>query len=346
MRRHFGWRDYGVTRDKFHLLRSGESPEPAVKPETPELSRGAVRSPGSLFSITVGQLSEKGWYPTDGDDGINVYLDDRRVKKSHLLYFAGLYDVWPAAATWFTDRYVITSGTGAGAYEWDDENAYSTSPVRPQTLHLFDLQTGRAFVTESFPQVDGRPNAPTERVYFPQGLSYTRERHWRYLWKAIEDGYQAKPEQAPVTAEEVAVIAKFPAELGLKWKDLGIWPSPENWRLAPEAEDSSEKSVNGGDSFLSYTESGEEQRDYRLAISGFQGQSHFDEWDAVADIVAHVDLFTTGEGSLPQLETIQRLGDRKQYLALAGSFRKPGSGKGKWMLLVDLLKHRAWSAHW
>lgn len=351
MKRRFGWRDYGFTRDNFHLLRSQDHPAPEVKQETPELPRGAVRSPGNLFSITVGQLNEKGWYPADTDDGINVYLDDRRVNKSHLLYFAGIYDAWPSAATWFTDRYVITSGTGPGTYEWDDENAYLTSPLRPQTLYLFDLRTGRAFVTASFPQGDGRPNAPTERVDFPQGSSYTRERHWQVLWKAIENGYQTKPEKAPITAEEVAAIAKLPAEPGLQWKDLGIWPAPETWRLAPEAEQpdagaQTGMSVEGGDPFLTYTEPGDGQRRYRLAISGFQGQSHFDERDALADIVAHADLFTTGEGRLPQLDTIQRMGERKRYLALAGSFQKPDSGKGKWMLLVDLLNHRSWSAHW
>jgi hypothetical protein len=43
------------------------------------------------------------------------------------------------------------------------------------------------------------------------------------------------------------------------------------------------------------------------------------------------------------------MGDYNRYPLLAGTYRKPGAGqdtKGKWMLLTDLLNHRAWSAHW
>lgn len=355
MKRRFGWTDYGVTRDNFHLLRAGDDPAPAGKAKTFDLPRGSVRSPGNLFSITVGQLGEKGFYPEDGDDGVNVYLQDFRQDKSILLYFAGLYAAWPSTATWFTDRYVITSGSAANWLDEIDETDL-TPRFHTNTIHLFDLQTGRAFWTASIPRPaeQARPNAPTERIYFPEGLAYTGIGKWRTLWKAVEDGYHAKPEQAPFTAEEVTEFAKRPKESGLQWKDLGTWPPPETWRLAVGTEEENmdyeaPKPVAGGDPLLTYTETADGQRRYTIAISGHLGQEHFFEQDAIANIVAHADLFTTGEGSLPQLETIQRMGERKQHLVLAGTYQKPGGKdpeKGKWMLLVDLLHHRSWSAHW
>lgn len=88
---------------------------------------------------------------------------------------------------------------------------------------------------------------------------------------------------------------------------------------------------------------------YTLAISGFDDQQQFEEREAPVNVVAHAELFTTGGGSLPQLESVQRLGERKRYLALAGTYQKPNgkdSAKGRWTLLTDLLRHRSWSVHW
>jgi hypothetical protein len=363
MTRRFGWTDHGVTRDPFQVLRVGDGPVPEGKLSATNLPHGAVRSPRNLFFITVAQLGERGWYPEESDDGINVYLNDLRRDKSILLYFAGLYSAWPSAATWFTDRYVITSGVAPGYsdpvvsaqstnHPDDGSSVYLTPQIRAQTIHLFDLQTGRSFVTTSIaPERGDRPNAPTERIFFPEDSSYRSGIRWQTLWKAIEEGYHAKPRQAPFTVEEVAELAKLPKDSGMQWKDLGIWPPPKTWQLVSETRQENgdylaAKPVWGGDPFLTYIDTGGGQSHYRIAIASADGRESFSEQ---ADIAAHADLFTIGGGSLPQLETIQRLGDNNRYLVLAGTYQKPGadeSRKGKWMFLTDLLQHHSWSVHW
>jgi hypothetical protein len=355
LRRRFGWEDYGVTRDQFQLLRVGENPIPAVKPSDANFWHGAVRSPGNLFSISVGQLGEKG-YPVDGDDGVNVYLNDFRRDQSSLLYFACLSCAWPDTATWFTDRYVMTAGVASSSMNEVEEGELMTPAFRPQTIHLFDLQTGRSFFTSCIGQPGGvdRPNGPTDRIYFPQDPRSREGWSWRMLWKAVEDGYQAKSQPAPFPAEEVAGLAKLPNGSDLQWKDLGIWPPPENWRLGPENEQEfgnyrAPKPTPGGDPFLTCTEIGDGQRSYSIAIAGDEDPQAFNESSALMRFTARADLFITGGGSLPQLETIKRLGDNDRYLLLAGSYHKAGtdgSGKSSWMLLTDLLSHRSWSAHW
>ena len=217
MQRRFGWTDYGVTRDKFELLHSGDNPVSKEKTSSANLPHGAVRSPDNLFSVTVGALGEKG-YPVDGDDGVNVCVDDLRNDKTSILYFACLSCAWPSTATWFTDRYVITSGTTRHSEDEIDET--NLEPLfDAQTLHLFDLQTGRSFVTTSIarPHDQSRPNAPTERIYFTQEPSSENELNWHTLWNAIEAGYHAKAQQAPVAAQEVAVLAKLPNDAGMQW---------------------------------------------------------------------------------------------------------------------------------
>lgn len=367
MDRRYGWRDDGVTRDNFQILRSGDEPLAEGKPKGWDLPRGMIRSPGNLFAIGVYDSDDDGVEPAEGgDDGFNVYLEDLRKDKSVLLYFAGLSAAWPSAATWFTDRYIITSGSGNRSdpvvsanltYNPDNtDDTYLTPQLHTQTVHLFDLQSGKSFVTYSIAQPDnhGRSNVPTERIVFPLDSSPISVWNWRTLWKAIGDGYHAKPEPAPFTAEEVAELAKLPKEPGLQWKDLGIWPPPETWQLAPEKEDEhidyrAPKPVAGGDPFLTYAETADGQRHYTIAIAGYPDKTKFVEEDPVKQVVAHADLITTGKGSLPQIDRIQRMGDDKRYLTLAGTYQKPGgkdAGKGKWMLLIDLLRHRSWSAHW
>ena len=348
--RRFGWTDCEVTRDTFDVLRSKQDAAPEVKPETPELPRGAVRSPGNLFSITVGQLDEKGMYPEEGDDGINVYLDDRRGNESRLLYFAGLYSAWPSTATWFTDRYVITSGIGRWVDLPDDSDP--APRFHSQTIRLFDLLTGRSFEANGIALPDF-PDVPTERIFFPNGR-YEHEIKWRALWRAVESGYQLKPAPAPFPVEEAAAVAKLPKDGGPQWQDLGIWPPPETWQLAPEKDDWNDlnpdkRAVETGDPYLACTQTVDGQRRYTLAISGYQDSDTFWERPPTEEAVAHAELLVTGGGNLPQLETIQRMGDRNRYLLLAGTYRKPGAGepgKGKWMLLTDLLHHRSWSVHW
>jgi hypothetical protein len=107
--------------------------------------------------------------------------------------------------------------------------------------------------------------------------------------------------------------------------------------------------VETGDPYLACTQTVDGQRRYSIAISGYQNSDTFWDRAPTEESVAHAELLVTGRGSLPQLETIQRMGDRNRYLLLAGTYRKPGAGespKGKWMVLTDLLHHRAWSAHW
>jgi hypothetical protein len=348
--RRFGWSESGVTRDTFDVLRSSQNPGSGTKPETPELPRGAVRSPGNLFSVTVGQLDAKGMYPEEGDDGINVYLEDHRGNKSRHLYFAGLYSAWPSSATWFTDRYVITSGIG----RWLDppEDSDSSPRFHPQTIRLFDLLTGRSFEADGIAKA-GFTAVPTERIFFPSG-NYEHEIKWRSLWRAVEAGYQLKPEPAPFPAEEAAAAAKLPKNGTPQWKDLGIWPPPETWQLAPDkdvrSDGTPDKSVvETGDPYLSCTQTGDGQRRYTIAISGYHESDTFWDRPPTEEAVAHAELLVTGGGHLPQLETIRRMGDRNRYLLIAGTYLKPGaqpSEKGKWMLLTDLLRHRTWSAHW
>jgi hypothetical protein len=348
--RRFGWTDYGVTRDTFDVLRSKQDPAPEAKPEISPLPRGAVRSPGNLFSVTVGQLDEKGMYPEEGDDGINVYLEDRRRNESRLLYFAGLYSAWPSSATWFTDRYVITSGIARWLDPPDDSDPVPR--FHPQTIHLFDLLTGRSFVANGIAKPDF-PDVPTERIFFPNG-TYVHEMKWRALWRAVEAGYQIKPEPAPFPLEEAAAVAKLPNDGEPQWKDLGIWPPPETWHLVPEKDDWNhlnpyERAVETGEPYLACTQTPDGQSRYNIAISGYHDSDTFWDRPPTEAAVAHAEILVTGGGNLPQLETIQRMGDYKRYLLLAGTYRKPGpreSPIGKWMLLTDLLYHRAWSAHW
>jgi hypothetical protein len=364
MDRRYGWRDSGITRSNFQILRSGDAPLPEGKPKAWDLPRCMIRSPRNLFALELYDPDEDGLDPSNGgDDGFNVYLQDLRQDKNVMLYFAGLSSAWPTAATWFTDRYVITSGDAGSsdpvvsASFTDGLNptgdTYLTPQLHTQTLHLFDLQAGKSFMTHSIaPRVGS--DMPTDRIAFPVSSSGISVWSWRTLWKAIEDGYHAKPEPAPFTAEEVAELSKLPKESGLQWKDLGIWPPPETWQLTSEKEEPytavhREKPVAGGDPYLTYKETADGQRDYTIAITDYPDQTRFVAGETISQVVAHADLITIGKGSLPQLGTIQRLGDDKRYLALAGTYQKPGgadSEKGNWMLLMDLFRHRAWSAHW
>ena len=364
MDRRYSWEDYGVTRGNFQILRSGDAPLAEGKPKAWDLPRSMIRSPRNLFALELYDPDDDGLdLSNGGDDGFNVYLMDLRQDKNVMLYFAGLSAAWPTMATWFTDRYVITSG-GAGSSDpvvsasfTDGLNntggTYLTPQLHTQTLHLFDLQAGKSFRTHSIAPTDGI-HAPTDRIAFPTGSPPIKISSWRTLWKAIEDGYHAKPEPAPFTLEKVAGLAELPQDSGIQWNYLGIWPPPETWQLAPEKDDEhvdylAPKPVAGGDPFLTYTETAEGQRRYTIAITAHEEQDKFMDRDTITEVVAHADLITTGTGSLPQLEAIQRLGDDKRYLALAGTYQKPGgtdSGQGRWMLLTDLLSHRSWSAHW
>ncbi len=348
MTRLFGWEEYDFQKAPFKLLDAVHHPVPDPKLQLPELPRGAVRSPNNLFSITVGQLGAQGWYPEDSDDGINIYLDDRRTNKSHHLYVSGLYGPWPTAATWFTDRYVITSGVAAPIDDWNDSNAYSTSTKPPTSLYVFDLQAGKSFTTVSYATPKTLRVGPTERIYFPNEPSYVAQNRWKFLWRKVEAGYHIKPQEAPVSIETATTTAKQLATPNLKWKDLGIWPSPETWQLVSEKEKEhsiypEKKIQNGGHPFLTFTETTPGQRQYRLAISSID---QFHDEHALDEIVAHADLFTTGEEHMRQLNTVERVGENKQCLLLSGTFTKPNSEKGYWMRLLDLSSHRAWSAHW
>lgn len=341
MSRLFRWQIREFQRDSFHVLHADNHPAPDPKLQLPELDRGAVRSPNNLFSVTVGQLKQNGFYPEEGDDGINVYLNDRRINKNLLIYFQGLYGPWPSAATWFTDRYLITSGTASPVDAWSDDTAYAGSTEAPTSLYLFDLQTGKAFSTHSYDHAPTRSNAPTERIFFPEESSYKTQETWRFLWGTIETGYRIKPAEAPVSIGQAIEAAQQSSKPNLKWNDLGIWPAPETWQLATKNEEDSfqgEPKVykNAGDPFLSYTETVGGQRQYRLAITN----------QISAEICAYADLFTTGEGPMPQLKSVVRLGDREKFLLLSGTYTKPNSENGSWMLLLDKSLLRAWSVHW
>lgn len=347
--RRFGWREEEVSRDAFDVLGTPDGSVSEEKSDMAKLPRGTVRSPRNRFSVTVGQLDATGVYPEEGDDGVNVYLDDLHGGKSRLLYYAGLYSAWPSAATWFTDRYVITSGTGA----WVDSPLDSDPGPRfhPLTIRLFDLVTGRTY-TASGMKSDGQQVVPTEKIFFPDGV-YADEMKWRALWGAVEASYLAKPEQPPVAAHDAAVKAKLSADAGLQWKDLGIWPPPETWRLVPNEEEPvhifpDEEVIETGDSYLACKRV-EGQFRYTLAIYGHPEQTQFVDNPPETELVARASLLISGKGSLPEVGTVQRVGDNKRYLLIAGTYQKPGtadSGTGKWMLLVDLMQHRSWSAHW
>lgn len=349
--RRFGWSVYEAQREPFAVLQAPDDASTEEKLEATQLARGAVRSPGNLFSISVGQLNETGMDSEDGDDGTNVYLDDLHGKKSRLIYFAGLYDAWPTAATWFTDRYVITTGTGS----WLDAPKDSDPSPRaiPLTIRLFDLWTGRAFAARGMGDRLGRAVIPTERIFFPNG-DYANGERWRTLWAAVEAGYLAKTEQPPVSAEDAAANAKLSADPGLQWKDLGIWPPPETWRLASEVKETvythpPEKVIETGDPYLTCKQTAEGELRYTLAISGYRDLTQFVDNPPETQLVARASLLTSGRGCLPQVGTVQRMGDHKRFLLMAGNYQKPGtadSGSGKWMLLVDLLRHRSWTAHW
>lgn len=350
MTRIFSWKEYDFSRDPFKLLDTDHHPIPDPKLQLPELPRGAVRSPSNLFSITVGQMGEQGWYPVDGDDGFNTYLDDRRVNKSHLIYFSGLYSPWPTAATWFTDRYVITSGIGTPVDDWTDENAYNSSTEPPTTLYLFDLQTGKSFITASHARPKTRHASPTEKIFFPNELSYEEQARWRFLWSQVEAAYRIKPLDSPISIDVATSTAKLPVKPDLKWKDLGIWPPPETWQLVSEKKidysaHTENKIQDGGHPLLTYTEKTPGQRQYRFAISSFQ-DVHFNEEYALRNIAAHADLFTTGDLHMRQINTVERVGENNECLLLAGTFTKPNTENGNWLLLLDLSKHRAWSSHW
>ncbi len=341
MSRLFRWQNDIPDRDTFHILHADNHPATDPKLQLPELERGAVRSPNNLFSVTVGQLDKNGFYPEEGDDGINVYLHDRRINKSLHLYFEGLYGAWPSAATWFTDRYLITSGTASPVDDWNDDTAYASSTQMPTTLYLFDFQTGKAFSTHSYNHTQTRSTAPTERIYFPDESSYKTQESWKFLWSTIEAGYGIKPAEAPISIEEAIKAAQLSPNPSLRWNDLGIWPAPETWQLATRNEldlTTGQPKIfkNGGDPFLTYTETSRGQRQYRLAISSVN----------LGEICAYADLFTTGEGYMPQLKSVVRLGDREKFLLLAGSYTKPNSENGSWMLFLDQSQLRAWSAYW
>ncbi len=350
MSRLFRWNVEDFRRDSFHLLHANHHPVADPTMPLPELERGAVRSPSNRFSITVGQLDGNGWYPCDGDDGINVYLNDRRMNKSHLVYFQGLYGAWPSAATWFTDRYVITSGTAIPVDEYDDETGYEGSNEAPTTLYLLDLQTGKAFSTNSYAPTSARLNAPTERIFFPDASSYETQVTWKFLWQTVEAGYRIKPQEAPISIDQAIKDTQLSSKPNARWKDLGIWPSPETWKMIKKKDqewDVDPKKImkNAGDSFLTYTEISQGQRQYRLAISSFSS-GDFGGKHTLDRIVASADLFITGEGHMPQLKSVKRFGDSEQLLLLGGIYLKPNSEEGNWILLMDQSQLRAWSAHW
>ena len=262
-----------------------------------------------------------------------------------------MYDAWPSAATWFTDRYVITTGFGS----WLDAPPDSDPSPRaiPLTIRLFDLWTGRLFVASGMENRSGGSVLPTERIFFPSG-DYANGERWRTLWKAVEAEYLAKPEEPPVAVEDAVSSAKLPAQPGLKWKDLGVWPPPASWRLASEVKETvythpPEKVIETGDPCLTCKQTAEGELRYTLAISGYRDSTRFVDNPPETQLVARADLLTAGQGGLPQVETIRRLGEDKRFLLMAGNYQKPGtadSAAGKWMLLVDLLRHRSWTTHW
>lgn len=351
MTRRFGWHEFGPSRDPFRLLHANQNIELNPELKLPELPRGAVRSPSNLFHITVGQLDEKGRHSGEGDDGINIYLDDRRDGKSHLLYFQGLYGAWPGTATWLTDRYVITAGTAAPVDEWTDETGHNRSTKAPTSIYLFDLQTGKSFSTDSYADTKDQVSSVTEQIHFPDPSSYETQERWKFLWSKIEAGYRIKPEPAPVSIDTAVTTAKLPTGKDLKWKDLGIWPSPETWKLASGKPDETYSAYprpelkKSSDPLLTYTEPTQGKRHYQLAICDTDS-IYFDPEITPKSITAHADLFTTGDGHLRQLHTIERIGEQKELLLLAGTYSKPNNEKGNWMLLLNSKSHRAWSAHW
>lgn len=348
-RRRFGWAETAVSRDSFDVL-GAINHGAEVKTKVSDLARGAVRSPGNLFSVTVGQLDEKGVYSEEGDDGINVYLDDLRGGRSRLLYFAGLYSAWPSAATWFTDRYVITAGTS----RWVDppEDSDGGPRFHPLTIRVFDLLAGRSYAASGMPQ-SSRAARPTEEIIFPEG-SYEQGSRWRRLWNAVEASYLASPEVAPVKVEAAATTANLSVESGVNWSDLGVWPPPENWQLVLDSEKVSQtypppKMIPTGDPFLTCQQTAGGELHYSLNIVGDAESADLEDTALEKNLLARAELLIAGGGSLPKVESIQRTGHDKQCLLIAGSFRRPGPesvANGKWMLLLDLLRHRAWSVHW
>ncbi len=344
------------------------TPAPSAAEGTQEVGKlphDAVRSPSSDLALLPDQVDERGWHPKDGDDGVQISIADLRVNQSRRLYYAGMHSAWPAAATWFTDRFVLTSGYGctcdpivSARNEWDadDESSdYLTPQLHSQTIRLFDLLTGSSFATISLAESSDRgQRAFTERIFFPARANTDGGAKWPSLWKAIEAGYHARPEPAPFKPDAVVNLTKQPPVADLQWKDLGIWPPPETWRLAPENDEpapayEAPKPVATSDPYLTYTPAWGGGGSYSLAISGFDDDSWFEEQETPVNVVAHAEILTTGGGGLPRLATIRRTGEHQRYLVLAGDYQIPNGAadqKRQWLLLVDLLKHRAWTLNW
>lgn len=347
--RRFGWTEARAERDPFDVLGSIDHAAEG-KTKASDLPRGAVRSPGNLFSVTVGQLDEKGIYPTEGDDGINVYLDDLRGAESRLLYFQGMYGAWPSAATWFTDRYVITSGTAP----WVDLPADTDKAPRfhPLTLRVFDLLSGRSFVASGMGRSDGAVH-PTEEIVLPAG-DYPQQEKWRSLWKAVEYSYLATPEKAPLAVGDAARGVNLAAADASTWTDLGVWPPPETWHFTPEPQEDAQvhppqKVIPTQDPYLICKQTGDGNLQYSLNIASNEEYGMLDDRGLETNLIARAPLLIAGEEGLPKVETVRRMGENKQHLLMAGSYQKPGTdepGNGKWMLLLDLVRHRAWSVHW
>ena len=352
----------------FPKLGDPGKPAPETKDETGKLPHDAVRSPSGDFALLPGQFDDIGSYPAEGDDGINVMLTDMRIGKTDALYFAGLHEAWPTAATWFTDRFVLTSGFGctcdpvvSASDTWDASGIsgrFLTPQLAAQTVRLFDFQTHRSYITHSLGNGPDRGTASfTERIAFP-GNNLRDPSPWKALWNAVRSVYQAKPEDAPFTPGAVAETVKMPLEGTPQWRDLGIWPPPDTWELIdagntnPEIQHPSFRympvQMETEDPYLLRTEPIEGNTTYSIRIIGSHEGSRFMDSEKLADVVAKAPILTTGRGCLPRLDTIHRMGEDRRFLILAGTYQTPGgdaSDRRIWILLTDLASHRTWSLH-
>lgn len=314
-----------------------------------------IRSPRNLFALLGTQLDEDG-IPADGDDGLNVYLEDLRSKKIGKFYYAGLSSAWPSGAKWFTDRYLIISGSSSNHYLDSQEEPFEMEGLRQREhgsvgqVRLFDLWQGTAYIAE-VPDTTAMRGF-SEHISFPPPHGSSPQSLWQDIWDAVRKSYDPKPTTAPMSpAEAVAISGQSPAA-DAKWTDLGQWPPVETWNLDPQPRMDAlpfaqAEGVPTVDPLLTRFDFAGDRSVYSLAIHRFQEDAIYHNEEAPE--IARADILTTGGGYLPRLKSIRRTGQNNRMLVLSGDSPSAGgdpSQRKNWLLLVDLLKHQAWRMDW
>jgi hypothetical protein len=166
------------------------------------------------------------------------------------------------------------------------------------------------------------------------------------LWDAVQTNLDAQPLPPPVPLAAAASHTGQTPPADAAWLALGPWPPVERWQ-PPRGEPPQPPGEPTHDPLLSARPGEGGNRIHTLAIRR-SGEPHetFTQESAPA---AFADILTTGGGCMPRLTAVRRLGDAGELLLLAGFAPAPGLQPGsdtQWLLLIDNLRHRAWSAWW